>query len=123
MLYGIEVRQLGGPWKMGYFVLVLLNPPGNNTCLVDWSIVILKDTPPSREEMLHHGMQMIAQDGNIALCINLAFKWNDLTNTRKTQLIPLWNRQNLLLLEPGTRGCRASGAVTTQVHVHSLRIW
>ena len=89
---------------MGYFVLVLLKPPGDETCPVDWSIGVLKDSLLSREEMLHHGMQMIAQDGNIALCINLAFKWNDLTNTRKTQLIPLWNRQNLLLLEPGTWG-------------------
>ena len=58
---------------MGHFVLMLLKPPSGNMCPVDWSIVILKDTTHSMEEMLHHGMQMIAQDGNIVCCIKPAF--------------------------------------------------
>ena len=31
-LYEIEVRRLGGPWKMGNFILMLLKPTGDNTC-------------------------------------------------------------------------------------------
>ena len=58
---------------MGNFVHVLLKPHGVNMFPVDWSITILKDTTPIREEMLHHGMQMVAQDGNVARCINPAF--------------------------------------------------
>jgi len=47
---------------MGSFILVILKPPGDNMCPVDRSIVALEDTPPSREVILHHGMQMIPQD-------------------------------------------------------------
>ena len=57
---------------MDNFVFVILKPPRDNTCPVDWSIAVLKDIPHSREEMLHHGMQMIAQDRNVARCINPA---------------------------------------------------
>ena len=57
---------------MGNFVLTLLKPPGDNTCPVDWSIVGLKGTTLSSEEMLHYGMQMIAQDDNVGRCINPA---------------------------------------------------
>ena len=57
---------------MGDFILVLLKPPGDNMCLVDWSN-ILKDTRPHREEMLHRGTQMITQDSNVVHCFIPAF--------------------------------------------------
>ena len=58
---------------MGNSFLVLPKPPDVNTCPVDCSIVGLKGTPPSREEMLHNEMQMLTQDGNVARFINRAF--------------------------------------------------
>ena len=59
----IEVRRLGWPWKMENLVLMLSKPPGANMCPVDQSIVILYDTPPRREEMLHHTMQLDNRSG------------------------------------------------------------
>ena len=62
---------------MGNFILMLLQPPSDNTCLVVWIIVILKDITPSWEEMLHYGMHMMAHDDNVACCINPNFSWNE----------------------------------------------
>ena len=55
---------------------------------------------PNREEMLHHGMQMIAQDGNVPCCINPAFQWNELTQAMPRKCAhTMMEPQKLLLLE------------------------
>ena len=41
--------------------IMLIKPLGDHMCYMDGGIVILEDTPPSRKEMLQHGVKIITQ--------------------------------------------------------------
>ena len=61
--------------------VMLIKPMGDHTCSVDGGIVFLEDTPPSRKEMLQHGVKMLIQYHQVVIGIDLAFQGNDCTQT------------------------------------------